>query len=1841
MNTEDADVTHDPVQQAIEQIWMQSPNLPDAIAEELKEVLARLKSLPFKTDEQRVSLFKSFQCLQGYHIVQVFNVVGARLEKTVKEPSKFVAKLITFFQMCSDFCYKPDISRRVSFEHYIRTLKLCFPSDPKMSCLSIETVSMLVNLVQILQEGTLSAPSFIDFTKLAVIGPKELFNELLTILESKPYGNSDVNDIISQALRFASADAKNPTVSKWLTIAFPNLPNLPQFDQIILAIFFRHWIDLLQLTKAGDAAFILRVASVDPLGSSSPRPLSPTCYMAHVYQRMKVNGEQVDLSHNEERLDAFFRNINHFFENDYDTTVTLLKLFSSKNISDAVFAKVCELFFKESSAPQHAVSFRAQTLDSIREILFVLPEGSLVVRVLCFWSERFPNDSNHATLQRLMDLFTGLRTEGSVSKGFFFQERAEQLLNFVSALPHSTIPFIHSWTKFLGHLIAVLPTSFERLPGLPSYIEKVAQTTKMTENQDGALSFLNWLSDQRCSVKVKELIAERFMRCVDPRSGCKLFLVNLIKLLGMCKPLLLNYMETFIQEIACFSSHLKRDEKDAIRDFVSKVAASDESYINKQSIINELCNTIKHLWNDTKASMKSNRVKTFELISLLAKVTLSSKKITRLFELSRNSTDSLPCCLRYLQLITSTSNIPTERATEHFELLFAACFETLNGNETLCETFCSYYCRLIAFSTTSCPSVDLLNIWSFVVAGLLSLDLFEVKIDLQSCMPVLARAAGFDSPFHALQLYFMLRSVFSRLFGLSRGKLPGFPSTQKRGRDASLSDATTDLLEKFVEAASVIVQSDVSPPEAKLLLVNEVCNLVLKKPDVMSGHILCRALRNVIPFHSGISSEDIPGDHLNIHHIVTILERPGMLKQLAKVSTTPSKSLYSILCSKIPYPIAKHDIVLIYDCVASFDAANQVFFDHLLVLLESITKVCSSVSDVLDLLVEAEGVIHEIPPGLIPFSILIFSYLAENRVAKEVRAAFTKQVTFKWESPCDLNMCIDYDIPQLLWKAYQSARGTEGKFEAIDQIHEVIVRSKDLKTHAPNGTITEMNRVQRNIACRELEWLVLHSSLTCEDVALCFHLSSSYPAVHGLKCFSSVSALQIKDGCLTPIPLQRNQANNVTGDKHPSRVNGGTQDSVSEQATASLLTPAVIAHKMIVQLRRLLGDTSPLRDIAIELWNSLFTNHSLSCPDDVCKSPNCSSTCDDFVNVFLSVMEKALYLEVVFFWFCIRPDRNQHHVVQCSEVVLESCAWSGENVDKEAHLQIQSEVTATLEVLRSVNENPSLASWSQTVNYSPMCFRPLQPQLECLLRILQNKLPFEVTVNLLNLARIDWQAAAAATAIVSLWSSRTATTKLLEEVHNLFKERKIPAFSVLQSEFVWHMFEVCGEFCMNSSEDLLAKLHRLVNFLIPEEPDRGLDRLPEWRKMMISEGYSARVIDKWCVDFLFTPGENLSSRDVDAIIDLTPSSLQLVAPVCQRIKQCIFSEEGIKGHPIKERLRLVKLLNEFIEVLKIRNPNEAPNNTVVTRIVVDACDELCKSYLDKVKSGNDLYKIRGLTLDTLFAEMFVTSDSERVNSQHCISANRAREDESIVAAPSARQGKPSNVLNHAEVYDPMLVLLRRWLSNIANKPTLASYTREIVQLILSQHCTKTGTSLLEELHGKIQSHILSFTPNQFLISQLQAAGYNQVDPANTNNDLWKSTSVELPCYLTKSESTSKEVIEKKLTVVLRSHWMQWKDLLFMLNIPSIRVGEASVDAKDLFGFQATLKEMENQVAAVKERISQVHSEDVNGRVEALTRQEQLYRDRINEQHKRNGVSISVNTGYRPCTCTTLYSRGLV
>ena len=200
------------------------------------------------------------------------------------------------------------------------------------------------------------------------------------------------------------------------------------------------------------------------------------------------------------------------------------------------------------------------------------------------------------------------------------------------------------------------------------------------------------------------------------------------------------------------------------------------------------------------------------------------------------------------------------------------------------------------------------------------------------------------------------------------------------------------------------------------------------------------------------------------------------------------------------------------------------------------------------------------------------------------------------------------------------------------------------------------------------------------------------------------------------------------------------------------------------------------------------------------------------------------------------------------------------------------------------------------------------------------------------------------------------------------------------------------------------------------------------------------------------------------------------------------------------------------------------------------------------------------------------------------------------------------------------MLLRRWLSGIAIRPVLASHTREVVQLLFSIHSSEVRAVQLKKLHGITQDHILSLEKNQALIANLQAAGYNQGRQGSLN--LWSSPWVECAGYLSKTESVDNRRFEKKLTEILRRLWNEWKDILFMRGVASIKVGEVVVYTEDLFGLQHSLKEMEEQVSAVKERLSQMKLENPNleRRVEELMRQEQRHRSRIKNLYKSKKVS---------------------
>ena len=75
----------------------------------------------------------------------------------------------------------------------------------------------------------------------------------------------------------------------------------------------------------------------------------------------------------------------------------------------------------------------------------------------------------------------------------------------------------------------------------------------------------------------------------------------------------------------------------------------------------------------------------------------------------------------------------------------------------------------------------------------------------------------------------------------------------------------------------------------------------------------------------------------------------------------------------------------------------------------------------------------------------------------------------------------------------------------------------------------------------------------------------------------------------------------------------------------------------------------------------------------------------------------------------------------------------------------------------------------------------------------------------------------------------------------------------------------------------------------------------------------------------------------------------------------------------------------------------------------------------------------------------------------------------------------------------------------------------------------------------------------------------------------------------------------------------------MLNVASIKVGEADVSTKDLFGPEASLEEMEDQLSAVKTTVGPIESEDIERKVKQMMLQEKQHRARIEKLYRGKRV----------------------
>ena len=1746
--------------------------------DELRKVLKELEELPFQDEKSKSTFFKDVQLLRGRHVIQSFKLGVRPLKLCTSKNSNFTEEVMKIFAICVCFCYTPEVAKRIEFDYFTMALEFCFPEQTSQ-CLSTEVLHKLLQLVQILHEG-----KFLS---------KSLISNILEVLKTRR-DNSHLVEIFDETMRFASKDASVSCIEKI---------KVDLLGDIAVPACLLCWIELLKFEHVSSGFACALAKKDDPQYMPFPCPIpllhkSLVRFYGNIFEEIKQSGSEVTLPSEEERLNILFshRHSNRFISHS-PLAKTSLKLLANRGIGNEVLKKILDQFFFEGKRSSNRKQLWSNLYEPVAfELVFralsLFPDGKLVNKLLNVWRGIVPEDRDY---EALLHLIISLFLQGSGSKSYSLAENAETTLECLYCLPQSLLPLVKLWCPFLASCVKMFPTTFQSHQELLVwFIESATRRGKVPPDklslycnleQRPIISFLQWIAQQSCTENMKEELIMLLTSCINKapsRYNCWEFSIDMIKQISLCQQMRLSAKKNVIHTFTRLANLFREQGRNLFRKIVQGVV-SDQNLKLQDEIFSEIFHFVERC-----SEMNTIPSRIQELLSLVSRCSISGDRRVKVLQRSKETGKGLLCGVQILELVKHRLHV-LEEANQYFDQLFFAFFDIFKEDEHMCQQL---YDQLL--SVVSSPLLQ--DLWSSLVPRLISLDLFNEEIDSRWCWPVLRQAIEVSSPNDILALYAQLREDSERVVEQLRVSWEKLPLSSTRSpNDSKVRECVEQ--KTFVSSLGIVVGSNVLSCQEKLSLVRNVCDIFVQNKNSLTETTMVNALHNLIPF-SRLQNNDMSNNNdimrLELHQIESILRDPHMMTQLSRLFISLNNSLCYIFSSKTSDYFSNGTLMDIYRFIGSQEHLNEPYFNKVIMeILEIAVQESGSVGNIIEVLEEGVSIVRAVPSELTLFILGNFCYLLENQVNKEDRKRFFNEVALRWRCSANTEYLSFLEVPQLLWKVHCSTNTRSRRLELIDRVQDILQKTKDVEISCAENS---EDLIKRRIACCDLEWLVLNSSLSNDEAALAYALSRSRTLKQHLRCYTFCD-VRIEDGCFAFIPAQEKRlqtrvekSREVNSTASAVEGNKGN-DSPTLDSQVSILTPALMAQKMIYQIKRVLRQGEDLSEVAVSLWDHAF-GHSLSCCEAECAAA--LTFYDNYLNVLLSILSESSSTEVMLHWVKI----DSHFTCQCLEIVLKACKRSSDFA-KEAMLNFQALVSNTLMRLKT-----------STADRFPVvrpCFLYLKPQLGYLGGILASGLSIEVTKQILKIFQTNVLAAGTVADIVSSWSCKDQVMKVIRSVHSFCKEEEDSPLNPFQSQLVWQLLNTFGRFCKNSSENIMAKFNELL-LLRDREDKYGFNRLPKWREMMIADGVSSQVIDCWCVAFLTTPPKELSSRDIDAIVDLNSNSLREIVPaLSENIKSCIFPEdgfkvtitqgEGIKEPSTKERIRLARLLCELINMLKLGKPEENKKDAVIKEKVVDACFKLCKAYENpqKKRNGKDLYRIHRKMLKALLTDVFGKQYESDPDVNGDVEASQTDNSENL----------PS-ILRNNEVFEPLLVLLRRWLSRSAFKPNLVSHTQAVVQLLFSSKPSAVGP----QLNSVIQAHILSVEENQNIVAQLEALGYNQ-STLETRN-LWSSLTVECSGYISKRESPDSRRFVKKTTQKLRFLLNQWKHILFTLGKDSIKVGETDVRTEDLFGLEASLEDMKKQSSAVKETVNHQELGSLERSVKQLMREEQRLIERLDK-----------------------------
>ena len=1759
-------------------------------SDDVKIAQSLLETLPFTCEKEKAAFLKRVQCLQDYHIIQIFKLGVGFFKKNLDDYSALLddGEVTKLFEICLSFCYVTDVSKRVAFDYYARILKFCFSSQSKQ-CLTTANVSQILQLVQDFQEGRIG---FNDDYPKKINRTKDFFQELFAIFNKRRDGYF-IAQIIAQTVRFASAGVGNAKQGQSL-----------RGDTVKSHFPFTNWIRLLKFDGVNNrfATVLAETKALqwkDHLTGILDFIASPGSDFVSIVEKLKIEDKEVKFPSDEKRLDIYVGRLNHFLEHR-SLVVTSLKLLVCTSITNEVFEEVLDQFCceRERLYPQQQNSgseSKADAFSKVYDLLVSLPDGKLVCDVLKFWRRTFAGDKEYQSLIGLMHLLPKLSPG---EDRFCLEERAERVLNYLEWLPSSVQSLISVWYDVLSAMIALFPTTFDRRPEVLVMIQRASSDAgapfRNFENLWTSIFFLSCSMIDVTEEKRKEMI---WLFICSLEIGCFIseydwgIPTHVIQQLSLCENMPFGTKKRIIRKVTS-SVNLDLDLNHRIISNIFENISLDPFF--RIQICRAMIEVIESsvgkgvFWCGV---LEPVRV----LFQLVTTVPISGDRRVKILLKAKESDN---CLLNSIRILAMTKvQVPSDEVNKFFDLFYTAYVDIMKEEEHFCERFYQQQSRYYVSA-----SIQVQEIWILEVAKRICAGSFNEELDFRCCLRVLVCAQKLESVKEMSQLFSQVRE-----------------SAVKVVQSCKQQDKN-QILEKFATSLSIVVGSDSLSIGEKLQLVKEVCETSLTYPSMLLNGVLETVLSNLTPLscvmNTSLDTMEV-ALRFELWDIMTVLKNPALMDQVSRCSFHTFETLSSVFFKASSSEPVTGKLESICQFIGAVEQIDSSFFDShgYLPVLKTAVEVSKSLEDVLELLNEFVFMIRSASTEFVPLFSVVYSHLLKNETKKEGRKQFTNDVLIKWTALSNVAACLYLRVPQLLCKVFKFSESSEKRCEILHRLQEILRKTENVESPYEDLLNLEVYIGKNKIACCDLEWLVFHSSLSAEEAALAFSLCSQR-SLEKLKCFS-FSDVEIENGCFKFIPREQESCT----DESTAEVAGREHQAL--ETNTIVFTPALIVEKIIGHLKRVVEKDDHLAENVLSLWR-LVCRESSTCTE--CLNLELSSPFhDSYIEAFLSILSQASSKEVMFYW----AQLDSHHLCQCSEVILNALKLSGNafgETDKDALIEFQPLVHKAMETIRG-----------QLYNGNDPCFVYAVTQLDTLRGLLECGQPIKIISLILTLFQINERAALAARDIVSAWSHEQQAIELIEALTMRCKGEEMSSLPTQHAIFVWELLIPFGRLFKNSCENVLKELEELV-VLFNLGFSLGLGRLSGWRYEMLEHRVPAIAVDCWCVAFLTTPPEELTSHDVDIIVGLDSSSLELVPSVSQKIKSCLFPEngfeiaqkekKGIKEPQVKERLRLARLLAELINILRVQKLDEESNSGAIRKVVVDTCDELCKAYVSqeneekKGRRENNLYKIREPKLKALFTEIFCNQSGVNEEEPGYTGVTHQPDcKETGALVPCTRTESHENeslpsVLRYREVYEPLLVLMRRWLSGILNKPILSSHVHEIVRCLVSKHSNNDSIQSTKQLHDALRHHIME--NNQALVAQLKAVGYGPSE--KSAQDLWSSPAVECSGYLNKSE-WGHEKKNKKLVEVLRNVWHEWKDILRMQQIRSIKVGDKEIDTIALFGHQLSLEEMEAQVSVVKTILSQSQSEDLQTKVRQMIKMEERHRSRIEEMYKDGKVRI--------------------